>query len=184
MSRLFLDHLRKYISTPGSSAFIDEYVRTRNIPIPKLLEAFGIQLVCYFLLAVFVVGPNCELNLCTQCPELQDRRPKTMLYFLRVAISHQSVVHSSHRSIFDVRYRLRNRDKLPQYNTIADAVQLIKQSQRILILTGAGISKCPIYPVISLTHSIQFPQVYHVVYPISARGMVCTRLWKIRENMN
>ncbi|KIM44834.1 hypothetical protein M413DRAFT_363794 [Hebeloma cylindrosporum] len=86
----------------GSSAFIDEYVRTRNIPIPKLLEAFGIKL----------------------CPELHGRRPKTMLYFLRVAMSHQ----------------LRNRDKLSQYNTVADAVQLIRQSQRILILTGAGIS--------------------------------------------
>ncbi|KAF8199114.1 SIR2-domain-containing protein [Pholiota molesta] len=86
----------------GSSAFIDEYVTRRNIPIPKLMEAFGIEL----------------------CPELQTRRQKTMLYFLRVAMSHQ----------------LRNRDKLPQYNTIADAVQLIQKSQRILILTGAGIS--------------------------------------------
>ncbi|KAH9479694.1 NAD-dependent protein deacetylase hst1 [Psilocybe cubensis] len=86
----------------GSSAFIEEYVNQRNIPIIKLLEAFNIEL----------------------CPELQDRRPKTMLYFLRVALSHQ----------------LRNRDKLPQYNTIADTVDLIRKSQRILILTGAGIS--------------------------------------------
>ncbi|KAF8972683.1 DHS-like NAD/FAD-binding domain-containing protein [Flammula alnicola] len=86
----------------GSAAFIDEYVRTRNIPIPKLLEAFDIEL----------------------CPELQSRRPQTMLYFLRVAMAH----------------KLRNRDKLTQYNTITDAVQLIRQSQRILILTGAGIS--------------------------------------------
>ena len=32
------------------------------------------------------------------------------------------------------------REKLPQYNTIDDAVDLIKVSKRILILTGAGIS--------------------------------------------
>lgn len=32
------------------------------------------------------------------------------------------------------------RDKLLQYNTIAEAIQLIRQSQRIVILTGAGIS--------------------------------------------
>jgi len=32
------------------------------------------------------------------------------------------------------------RDKLTQYNTISDAVQLIKASNRIVILTGAGIS--------------------------------------------
>ncbi|PPQ94448.1 hypothetical protein CVT25_002539 [Psilocybe cyanescens] len=86
----------------GSSAFIEEYVRARNIPITKLLEAFNVEL----------------------CPELQTRRPQTLLYFLRVALSHQ----------------LRNRDKLPQYNTISDAVNLIRNSQRILILTGAGIS--------------------------------------------
>ena len=29
----------------GSSAFIEEYVRTRQIPIPKLLQAFGVDLV-------------------------------------------------------------------------------------------------------------------------------------------
>jgi hypothetical protein len=37
--------------------------------------------------------------------------------------------------------RLRFRQKLPAYNTIADAVKLIHTSKRILILTGAGISK-------------------------------------------
>ncbi|KAF8801346.1 SIR2-domain-containing protein [Phlegmacium glaucopus] len=86
----------------GSSAFIEKYVRTRQIPIPKLLHALGVDL----------------------CAKLQDRRPSTMLYFLRVAMSHH----------------LRQRDKLPQHNTIADAVELIQKSQRILILTGAGIS--------------------------------------------
>lgn len=86
----------------GSSAFIEEYVRTRQIPVPKLLHAFGVDL----------------------CPELQDRRPATMIYFLRVVMSHH----------------LRQRDKLPQHNTVADAVGLIQKSQRILILTGAGIS--------------------------------------------
>jgi Sir2 family len=35
---------------------------------------------------------------------------------------------------------LRQRDKLPQHNTIDNAVELIRKSQRILILTGAGIS--------------------------------------------
>ena len=35
---------------------------------------------------------------------------------------------------------LRQRDKLPQYNTIENAIELIRKSQRILILTGAGIS--------------------------------------------
>jgi len=35
---------------------------------------------------------------------------------------------------------LKTRKKLPEYNTIDDAVSLIQRAQRILILTGAGIS--------------------------------------------
>ena len=35
----------------GSSAFIEEYVRTRQIPIPKLLQAFGVVLVIRYELS-------------------------------------------------------------------------------------------------------------------------------------
>ncbi|EPQ31701.1 uncharacterized protein PFL1_01034 [Pseudozyma flocculosa PF-1] len=35
---------------------------------------------------------------------------------------------------------LRNRDKLPQYNTVDDALSLIANSKRIVVLSGAGIS--------------------------------------------
>ena len=34
---------------------------------------------------------------------------------------------------------LSKRIKLPQYNTIDDAVSLLKKSQRIIVLTGAGV---------------------------------------------
>lgn len=86
----------------GMPYFVNEYVRNRAVPIPDLLRAFGINL----------------------CPELQLKRPATLLYFLRVAIARE----------------LRIREKLEQHNTIDDAVDLIRSSQRILILTGAGIS--------------------------------------------
>lgn len=33
------------------------------------------------------------------------------------------------------------RERLPQYGTVQDAVNLITASRRILVLTGAGISK-------------------------------------------
>ncbi|KAA1468906.1 SIR2-domain-containing protein [Dentipellis sp. KUC8613] len=56
--------------------------------------------------------------------ELQTKKPNTLLYFLRVALYRE----------------LQLREKLPQYNTIDDAVNLIATSRRILILTGAGIS--------------------------------------------
>ncbi|PFH51016.1 hypothetical protein AMATHDRAFT_143556 [Amanita thiersii Skay4041] len=95
-------HLLKYLKERGMSAFIQKYVLERCIPIPKLLLAFGVEL----------------------CPELQNKRLTTLLYFLKVVLSHQ----------------LRLRDKLQDYNTIDDAIQLIRKSNRILILTGAGIS--------------------------------------------
>ncbi|KAJ7898400.1 DHS-like NAD/FAD-binding domain-containing protein [Mycena leptocephala] len=61
----------------GMSSWMNEYVLKRNIPIPQLLVAFGINLL---------------------------------------------------------------RDKLPNHNTVEDAVRLIRDSRRILILTGAGVS--------------------------------------------
>jgi hypothetical protein len=75
-----------------------------------------------------------------QCPELQNRRPTTMTYFLHVAMSHQWANIFSSWTSLNIFASLRQRDKLPQHNTIDDAVELIRKSQRILILTGAGIS--------------------------------------------
>ncbi|KAG1764002.1 DHS-like NAD/FAD-binding domain-containing protein [Suillus occidentalis] len=96
--RKMMHHLKER----GMSSFVREYVITQNIPIVKLLFAFGISL----------------------CPELRNKQPQTMLYFLRVAMS--KVLHL--------------REKLPQYNTVADAVSLIQASKRVVVLTGAGIS--------------------------------------------
>lgn len=36
--------------------------------------------------------------------------------------------------------RLRRRARLPQYSTFDDALDLIRSSKRIIVLTGAGIS--------------------------------------------
>ncbi|TFY54026.1 hypothetical protein EVJ58_g9106 [Rhodofomes roseus] len=58
------------------------------------------------------------------CPELREKPQATQLYFLKVALQRE----------------LECREKLTQYKTIEDAVLLIQQRQRILILTGAGIS--------------------------------------------
>ncbi|KAG1780780.1 DHS-like NAD/FAD-binding domain-containing protein [Suillus placidus] len=96
--RKMMHHLKER----GMSSFVREYVITQNIPIVKLLFAFGISL----------------------CPELRTKQPQTMLYFLRVAMSKE----------------LHLREKLPQYNTVADAVSLIQASKRVVVLTGAGIS--------------------------------------------
>lgn len=39
-----------------------------------------------------------------------------------------------------IQRELRKRQKLPQYNTIDDAVSLLKKSKNIMVITGAGIS--------------------------------------------
>ncbi|OCH96332.1 SIR2-domain-containing protein [Obba rivulosa] len=56
-----------YLKEHGISAFIGEYVISRDIPIPKLLYAFGVCL----------------------CKELRMKRRKTLLYFLRVALQRE-----------------------------------------------------------------------------------------------
>jgi len=35
---------------------------------------------------------------------------------------------------------LRRREKLPQYNTLEDAIDLLRKSKNIIVLSGAGIS--------------------------------------------
>ncbi|KAF8489889.1 DHS-like NAD/FAD-binding domain-containing protein [Russula emetica] len=58
------------------------------------------------------------------CEELQEKKPTTLVYLLQVVLSGE----------------LQLRERLPQYNTLEDAVNLITSSRRMLILTGAGIS--------------------------------------------
>ncbi|KAJ7623240.1 SIR2-domain-containing protein [Roridomyces roridus] len=96
--RGMLHHLKEH----GMASWMNEYVLNRNIPIPKLLLAFGVNL----------------------SPSLHNMSPATLVYFLRVAMSRE----------------LQLRDKLENFNTVEDAIRLIQNSRRILILTGAGIS--------------------------------------------
>ena len=48
---------------------------------------------------------------------------------------------------------MQTREKLTQYNTVDDAVNLIKNSKRIIILTGAGISMTRSYWLRSIRRS-------------------------------
>lgn len=47
----------------------------------------------------------------------------------------------SYELILTLQLRLQLRERLSQYNTLQDAVNLITSSRRILVLTGAGISE-------------------------------------------
>lgn len=62
--------------------------------------------------------------------------------------------------------RLQQREKIARYNTVDDAVHLIKNSNRIIILTGAGISTSSslIHRCCARSHTIQ---VFHAGFPTS-----------------
>ena len=122
-------------------AFLTEYVIVRQIPITRLLYAFGISLVRGLALEI-----SWELNdhkvqriaaEATQDPNVfpQGRHLPS--------VSAMSVWHSAW-NFGDVRapISLQRRQKLSQYNSIEDAAELIHKSRNILILTGAGISTC------------------------------------------
>lgn len=124
----------------GSSAFIEEYVRTRQIPIPKLLQAFGVDLVFRY-----------ELSRAKLC--WRDPYPPQPVSGTPRSTSNNNDIFSSGRNDTSVGWyfsccltsltifaSIRQRDRLPEYNSIPKAIELIKKSQRILILTGAGIS--------------------------------------------
>lgn len=70
------------------------------------------------------------------------------------------------------------RDKLTQFNTISDAVQLIKSSNRIVILTGAGISTC-MFVINRSSFKIVNDKVSRVGFLISDLATDCTRRLKI-----
>ncbi|KAJ7066609.1 SIR2-domain-containing protein [Mycena amicta] len=155
--RGMLHHLKER----GAASFMEEYVVKRNIPIPQLLLAFGINL----------------------SPTLHGMSAETLAYFLRVAMSRE----------------LQLRDKLPDYNTVEDAVRLIQGSRRILILTGAGISvscgipdfRSPDGIYASLRQKAQYelddPQQIsfaHQIYPSNFVPSPCHRFIKLVEDKN
>ncbi|KAG6886128.1 hypothetical protein C0993_002647 [Termitomyces sp. T159_Od127] len=83
-----------HLKERGMASWITEYVVTRNHPIQKLLRIFGINLVIHVLHHV------AKLPLITnlQCEALQTKKPNTLLYFLKVALSrvYVSFISSCH----------------------------------------------------------------------------------------
>lgn len=62
-------------------AFLREYVTVRQIPITRILYAFGISLV-----GVFVLNFLPRAQRTAKCKELRQKRPETLMYFLKVVI--------------------------------------------------------------------------------------------------
>ncbi len=69
------------------------------------------------------------------------------------------------------------------YNTIDDAVDLIRKANHILILTGAGISTSQLDKSIKVTLNTT-SQVFLAGYLTSVRVMACIPCFNKKENTN
>ena len=71
---------------------------------------------------------------------------------------------------------MRKRDKLKRYGTIEDAVNLLRNSRKILVLSGAGISTSSFSPwCVLLFTDVAFMQACRAEYPTFAHEMDYTR---------
>lgn len=67
---------------------------------------------------------------------------RTLMYFLNLAMGRAYVLPSRSDPMIDLYIsRLATRDRLTEYSTVKDAVDLIREAKNILVLTGAGISQ-------------------------------------------
>lgn len=67
--------------------------------------------------------------------------PATLLLAFGVMVRHDTPLADQLRMLKVACSRvLRNREKLEEYNTPDDVVELVRKSKRILFLTGAGVS--------------------------------------------
>jgi hypothetical protein len=68
----------------GMQSFVQEYVSRRGIPIPQLLYAFDVVLV-----SLSAPGRLYTVEDIFQCSQLRNKHPKTMEFFLEVAMSRE-----------------------------------------------------------------------------------------------
>ena len=134
-----------FIRVSGMNSFVENYVVYHGIPIPDLLCAFGLLLVRFFR------SRNCCVVKCSNhipsSARSYEKNARRQCYTSSKLLCRESTWHnlSAFTKIWTAMNsdcdRLSMRDKLSQYNTVDDAVNLIRSSRNILILTGAGISK-------------------------------------------
>ena len=98
--------------------FVRETIETKKIAVKKLLTAFSAR-VPTFLEGQPDVGA--ATLFCSKDLMLSDQY--AYLPLLGLAMQRE----------------LEKRAKLPQYNTVDDAVTLLKKSKNIIVLTGAGV---------------------------------------------
>ncbi|CEQ42831.1 SPOSA6832_04675, partial [Sporobolomyces salmonicolor] len=110
-----------FLKERGLFAFVKEYVETRGLSVRTLLLAFGIM-----------IRPDTPLN-----DQLRMLKIACSRVYVPAFSSPSLPLPSTHGLVLN---RLRNRDRLEQYQTVDDVVNLIRKSKRILVLTGAGVS--------------------------------------------
>ena len=124
----------------GMKAFLTEYVIVRQIPIIRLLYAFGISLVGVF--ALNLLPGLKKLGSAKSCGRSGSRPKCTSSRSSSSKCMYQAIYgHAWNFNDLCPQISLQRRQKLSHCNSVDDAVDLIHRSRNILILTGAGISE-------------------------------------------
>lgn len=69
---------------------------------------------------------------------------------------------------------LSKRLKLPQYNSVDDAVSLLKKSKNIIVLTGAGVSIWSRNPIFKLKFHVDINKSRHSRFPLKGDWTLLT----------
>jgi NAD-dependent histone deacetylase SIR2 len=100
-------------------SFINKHVVERRVPVRALLAVFGLLVVRFAICSFMLLYLTSMLK---KPPEFDD--DLDLLRVLKVAISRV----------------LRRRAKLNHLNTLQDALRLLREAKRVVVLTGAGVS--------------------------------------------
>ena len=116
---------------------MDKYLVQDKVPVRKVLKAFGKEVVC----------PVHRLRDCVWTEgSIGSPRGDRGVHGSETAECYASGVSGLEPCsvlVSDFFPRLRNRTRLENYNTPRDAANLIWRAKKIVVLTGAGISKFP-----------------------------------------
>jgi NAD-dependent deacetylase sirtuin 1 len=103
--------------------------RVDGVPPKDIFQSLGMKVVCITVFSLWYVH---KIKFQKSMDDLEEAEQWELLE--RVVTS-EGVAHSIFRSLFT-----HHRHKLPNVNTFEDVVELIRNANNIVVLTGAGVS--------------------------------------------
>ena len=125
--------LRSFLKNYGDGAFVDEIIHGRGVSARKCITAFNVRPVCglffFFFFSVFAVWDR-------------ERKKKKLTSSLRIQPSFlENADDGDFLPLLRVilRKEMTKRSRLPHVSSVEHVVELLKKSEQIVVLTGAGV---------------------------------------------